>query len=539
MEGSHAPELVVGAESAVSPQGPRRYRSARFCRRHRPVGERVAQAAQSRFVFANESDYDTADPHVAFDVGRVAVRLNIYDGLMRWQKNPAVLEPWVAESHTISADGLTYTFKMRKGVKFHDGSEVKASDVVYSLERILALGKGAASLFKSMIASGSAKAVDDYTVEFTADETVGDLPLDRSGDSHRQCGAGQEERGQRRLGRRLAVQEQRRFRRLQDQAVRSGHRLRRRAHSRITSRAGVRSSSTRSSSAASRTPTRASLGLDEGRFQGIGGYLQTDQLKKLEASGNAKVLEAESMRVMIMEFNTTRAPLNDLAVRQALNQAFDYDGFNKDILGGLVERNPTPLPNTMWGVPKDVKGYTYDVESRQSHARQGRGQGRPSPRDPLPHRLRPERAGRPAVPERPLQDRSAVEGDRHAVADDRRALQQARDDARHIRLLDLHLLRRPAQLDRRDVPLRERRHLQERKSLQEPEGGRTPRQGRAVDRPGHRAKLYEEAVRIVVADAPGLWIYNTKWYGPYSKNLQGIVFCPIGNAQEMRTAYYE
>src|SRR5437879_11079021 len=83
-------------------------------------------AGKTRFVFANESDYDTVDTHAAFDVGRVAVRLNIYDGLMRWQKNPAVLEPCVAESHTISADGLTYTFKMRKGVKFHDGSEVKA-----------------------------------------------------------------------------------------------------------------------------------------------------------------------------------------------------------------------------------------------------------------------------------------------------------------------------------------------------------------------------------------------------------------------------
>ena len=86
------------------------------------IGLPVAQAAASRFVFANESDYDTIDPHAAFDVGRVAVRLNIYDGLMRWQKNPAVLEPWVAESHTISADGLTYTFKLRKGVKFHDGT---------------------------------------------------------------------------------------------------------------------------------------------------------------------------------------------------------------------------------------------------------------------------------------------------------------------------------------------------------------------------------------------------------------------------------
>ena len=123
--------------------------------------------AQSRFVFANESDYDTMDPHAAFDVGRIAVRLNLYDGLMRWQSNPAKLEPWIAESHSITNGGLTYTFKMRKGVKFHDGSDVKAADVVYSLERLLAIGKGAASLFKTMIDPGQAKAVDDTTVEFT------------------------------------------------------------------------------------------------------------------------------------------------------------------------------------------------------------------------------------------------------------------------------------------------------------------------------------------------------------------------------------
>ena len=52
-------------------------------------------------------------------------------------------------------------------------------------------------------------------------------------------------------------------------------------------------------------------------------------------------------------------------MRRALNYAFDYDGFNKKILGGLVERNPTPLPNTIWGVPKDVKGYSFDIERRR------------------------------------------------------------------------------------------------------------------------------------------------------------------------------
>src|SRR5262245_66004002 len=98
--------------------------------------------AQTRFVFANESPYDTMDPHAAFDVGRVAVRLNLYDGLYRWLDNPPKLEPWLAESHTVSPDGLTYTFKLRHGSKFHDGSELTAEHVRWSMDRILALKTG-------------------------------------------------------------------------------------------------------------------------------------------------------------------------------------------------------------------------------------------------------------------------------------------------------------------------------------------------------------------------------------------------------------
>src|SRR5204862_7811491 len=56
--------------------------------------------------------------------------------------------------------------------------------------------------------------------------------------------------------------------------------------------------------------------------------------------------------------------------RPARSHAFDYAGCNKDILGGAVERNPVPIPNNLWGVPKDVKGYSYDVEkAKQELAR--------------------------------------------------------------------------------------------------------------------------------------------------------------------------
>src|SRR5262249_31616371 len=91
-------------------------------------------AAQTGFVLSHESPHDTLDPHAAFDVGRVAVRLNLYDGLYRWLDNPPKLEPWLAESHTVSPDGLTYTFKLRHGAKFHDGTEITAEDVRYSAE---------------------------------------------------------------------------------------------------------------------------------------------------------------------------------------------------------------------------------------------------------------------------------------------------------------------------------------------------------------------------------------------------------------------
>src|ERR1035441_8174730 len=130
-----------------------------------PSGQ--AKAAPPHFVFGNPSEYDTLDPHVVADLSRVAVRLNFYDGLYRWQDNPPKLQPWLAASHTVSEDGLTYRFALRHGSRFHDGTEVTAEDVAYSVERLLALKKGSAGLFSPIIAPGSTRVIDPYTVEFS------------------------------------------------------------------------------------------------------------------------------------------------------------------------------------------------------------------------------------------------------------------------------------------------------------------------------------------------------------------------------------
>src|SRR5678815_3800040 len=110
--------------------------------------------AQGKYVHANNSGYDNLDPHAIFDVGRAASRINFYDGLYRWVDNPPKMIPWLAESYT----------------SLPDGSEFTADDVLYSLERMLAMKKGAASLFLPIIDPGSTKAPDKYTVVFTLKE---------------------------------------------------------------------------------------------------------------------------------------------------------------------------------------------------------------------------------------------------------------------------------------------------------------------------------------------------------------------------------
>ncbi len=79
-------------------------------------------------------DLDSLDPHKAKAAGTEEVLFNIYEGLVKPDKD-GNLVPAVASDVTIAEDGMKYTFVLRDGVKFHDGELVTAEDVVYSLKR--------------------------------------------------------------------------------------------------------------------------------------------------------------------------------------------------------------------------------------------------------------------------------------------------------------------------------------------------------------------------------------------------------------------
>ncbi len=87
------------------------------------------------------------------------------------------VKPHVAERWDVSSDGMTWTFYLRKGVKFHSGRELKAEDVVFSLRRMIVIGEGYGYLFKPYVDLEKTKAVDDYTVQISLSKPFGPFLL--------------------------------------------------------------------------------------------------------------------------------------------------------------------------------------------------------------------------------------------------------------------------------------------------------------------------------------------------------------------------
>ena len=87
-------------------------------------------------VVTYKDDVTTLDPAIGYDWQNWSMIKSLFDGLMDYKPGTTELVPDLAESYEISPDGLTYTFKLRPGVKFHNGRELAAEDIKYSIERV-------------------------------------------------------------------------------------------------------------------------------------------------------------------------------------------------------------------------------------------------------------------------------------------------------------------------------------------------------------------------------------------------------------------
>ncbi len=133
-----------------------------------------AQAAKDSFNYGMRLEPPGLDPRTnpAAAISRIAL-YNIYEGLTRIAADGTV-KPALAKSWALSADGLTYTFNLESGVKFHDGSDFDSSDVKYTFEENAA--EGSKNKRKSRFTNiASIETPDANTVILTLKEPRGDF----------------------------------------------------------------------------------------------------------------------------------------------------------------------------------------------------------------------------------------------------------------------------------------------------------------------------------------------------------------------------
>lgn len=134
-----------------------------------------SQTPPNVLIVGQIAEPKSLDPHAVTAVNDFRILMNVYDGLTRYKDGTLEVEPALAESWEISDDSLTYTFKLREGVEFHDGTPLNAEAVKFNFDRMLDEDHpyhetGPFPLAFYFSAVDEVTAVDDLTVAFKLKE---------------------------------------------------------------------------------------------------------------------------------------------------------------------------------------------------------------------------------------------------------------------------------------------------------------------------------------------------------------------------------
>jgi len=140
------------------------------------IGAQAGTPKDTLVMASRIDDIITLDPAEIFEFSGAEYAANTYDRLINYDvDNVSDIYGGIAESWTISDDGLTYTFKIRDGITFFSGNKLSADDVVYSLRRVVLLDKGPAFIltqfgFTKDNVEQTIRKIDDNTVQIIVDQ---------------------------------------------------------------------------------------------------------------------------------------------------------------------------------------------------------------------------------------------------------------------------------------------------------------------------------------------------------------------------------
>lgn len=273
---------------------------------------------------AMTTEPDNLDPYLSAATDTQSMMDNVFDGLFEAGENSDLI-PAIASSYQVSDDGLTYTFTLKQGIVFHDGSELTAEDVYYSYAKLSGLN-GQEPLSSKFSSIASIDTPDDYTVviqlkdkdaAFLAANIVAIVPKDYEQQSEQPIGAGPYKFAEYKPGQQLVLEKNENF---YDKE-----------HAPVLDKVEFKIMPDSNS---------AVLALQSGDIDMIPGITAQGVL---QLGDGYTVVSGPQNMVQLMALNNSVKPLNDVKVRQAINYAIDKDV----IIQTVAEGNGTKLGSNM------------------------------------------------------------------------------------------------------------------------------------------------------------------------------------------------
>ena len=324
------------------------------------------QAAQPvTLVFAKGGDAVELDPADVTDGESVTVMNNIFEGLVRYKPGTTEVEPWLATKWDVSPDGLVWTFYLRQGVKFHDGTPFNADAVVFSFERqrdpnhpFHKYGKWEYWQWCFSEIKKTEK-VDDYTVKITLDHPfapflstmamftayiVSPTNCEKWGDQWfaHPVGTGPFKFVEWVKGDHITLEKNPDY-------------------------WGEKAKIDKLIFKVIPDASQRLLSLQKGEVQGME-FPNPDDLAKIEQDANLQILSEPGLNVGYLAMNMGtdtpgfEKPFGDVRVRQAINYAINKKAIVDQLYKGTAVVAKNPIPPTLWGYNDAIQDYEYNPE---------------------------------------------------------------------------------------------------------------------------------------------------------------------------------
>ncbi|WP_322904426.1 ABC transporter substrate-binding protein [Paenibacillus campi] len=329
------------------------------------VNEGETAATGGTLIVGRGGDSAALDPAIVTDGESIKIAQQVFNPLLAYKAGTTEVEPALAESWDISKDGLTYTFKLRQGVKFHDGTDFNAEAVVFNFDRWsdpkskYKFEGDSFDYYDSMFGSAdgriiaSVTAVDDYTVAFKlnhpqapflqniampAFSIASPAAIEKEGAAFKSnpVGTGPFVFKEWKRSDSITLDKNPNY---WQQGLPKTDQLIIRSIPDNTARFNA---------------------LQNGEID-LMEDLSPDDLATLESNSELQKFNRPPFNVAYIGFNLTKKPFDNAKVRIALNHAVDKKSIIDAFYAGQAEAAINPIPPTLWGYNANVKDYDYDL----------------------------------------------------------------------------------------------------------------------------------------------------------------------------------